>query len=98
MIWSEDEVNALETGLTRYGAHWSLILQDKELAPRFVVGRTQIQLKDKAAVEREKRERHARRYGLNEGDVVGVWAKACLRKRCTQRAVAETVSAAEVAS
>jgi hypothetical protein len=42
--WSKDEVDALAEGLEKYGAHWAAILSDKDLAPRFSFGRTQVQV------------------------------------------------------
>ncbi|KAI8836390.1 hypothetical protein BJ741DRAFT_605306 [Chytriomyces cf. hyalinus JEL632] len=79
--WTTDEILALAEGMQVYGTNWAGLLND----PRFsqpLVNRSQMQCKDKAAVEKEKRVKEA----MKEGRVVtveelGVWRYACDRKR-----------------
>ncbi|KAJ1565318.1 hypothetical protein HK405_012632, partial [Cladochytrium tenue] len=112
--WTPDEVAALELGLRKHGTHWAGILADPELRPRFHASRTQVQLKDKAAVERERHARMAARSAAataaasaavaaaaasvgsagaavaaapgEDPDALGVWGKACWRRRAAEKA------------
>ncbi|KAI8614463.1 hypothetical protein BC830DRAFT_1127240 [Chytriomyces sp. MP71] len=79
--WTDEEILALAEGMQVYGTNWAGLLND----PRFkgpLERRSQMQCKDKAAVEKEKRVKEA----LKEGRIVtieelGVWRYACDRKR-----------------
>ncbi len=54
--WSVEELDALTAGMTKYGARWSTILREYgEEGKGLIKGRSQVQLKDKARVEKNRR-------------------------------------------
>ena len=53
--WTDDEVNALEEGLKRFGRQWAMILS--HYRRRFHAVRTAVDLKDKARNEKRRRQR-----------------------------------------
>ncbi|KAJ3204528.1 hypothetical protein HDU82_005776 [Entophlyctis luteolus] len=79
--WTPAEVSALEAGMHQYGTNWAGLLNDAHIGPA-LARRTQMQCKDKAAVEKERRVKRALREGCVVGvHELGVWRYACDRKR-----------------
>ncbi|KAJ3119273.1 hypothetical protein HK100_000386 [Physocladia obscura] len=79
--WTPPELAALEAGMLRYGTNWAGLLADPDFS-HALSSRTQMQCKDKAAVEKEKRMKEARRAGrMLSVEELGVWRYACDRKR-----------------
>ncbi|KAJ3099782.1 hypothetical protein HDU97_002760 [Phlyctochytrium planicorne] len=80
--WDISELEALEEGMKVHGTHWAGLLSDAAFKDR-LAGRGQMQLKDKAATEKERRIKTSRRiYGRDPTDEeLGVWRFACDRKR-----------------
>ncbi|KAJ3114792.1 hypothetical protein HDU96_001681 [Phlyctochytrium bullatum] len=80
--WEPDELLALEEGMKVHGTHWAGLLSDPKFKER-LKDRGQMQLKDKAATEKERRIREARKtHGRDPTDEeLGIWRVACDRKR-----------------
>ncbi|KAJ3217460.1 hypothetical protein HDU67_007930 [Dinochytrium kinnereticum] len=80
--WEQDELLALEEGMKVHGTHWAGLLSDPLFKDR-LKDRGQMQLKDKAATEKERRVRAARKmFGRDPSDEeLGIWRVACDRKR-----------------
>ncbi|CAG8561227.1 43454_t:CDS:2 [Gigaspora margarita] len=66
--WSNDEIQALEDGMREYGTHWAQILEKHGTSNGPLKNRTQVQLKDKARNEKQRR--------MKAGMDVGVFAQA----------------------
>ncbi|CAG8534992.1 15917_t:CDS:2 [Racocetra fulgida] len=66
--WSNEELQALEDGMREYGTHWVQILEKHGSSSGPLRNRTQIQLKDKARNEKQRR--------MKAGMDVGVFAQA----------------------
>ncbi|KAJ3013505.1 UNVERIFIED_CONTAM: hypothetical protein HDU68_000645 [Siphonaria sp. JEL0065] len=85
MKWTDDEVLALGEGMMKYGTNWAGLLGDPLYKSR-LENRSQMQCKDKAAVEKEKRVKEAVKMGrVPSMDDLGVWRYACDRKRTLQK-------------
>src|SRR2546425_1275688 len=63
--WSQEELDALEEGMKKFGTNWILILN---MDSGLLNNRTNVQLKDKARNEKRRRER--------EGIPLGVFERA----------------------
>ncbi|KXS18869.1 hypothetical protein M427DRAFT_178025 [Gonapodya prolifera JEL478] len=68
-MWTQVEVDALERGLAKYGCGWREILYDIELGD-ILVNRSNVQLKDKARSEKERR--------IRNREALGVWEVASM--------------------
>lgn len=55
--WTDEEVDALDRGMCIFGRKWSKILRADEESERILCNRSKVDLKDKARVERRRRER-----------------------------------------
>ncbi|CAG8820644.1 5389_t:CDS:1, partial [Racocetra persica] len=66
--WTNEELQALEDGMREYGTHWVQILEKHGSSSGPLRNRTQIQLKDKARNEKQRR--------MKAGMDVGVFAQA----------------------
>ncbi|KAJ3341658.1 hypothetical protein HDU83_006509 [Entophlyctis luteolus] len=92
--WTPAEVSALEAGMFQYGTNWAGLLSDARIGPA-LAGRTQMQCKDKAAVEKERRVKRALREGRVVGvHELGVWRYACDRKRAFANVAPPAMTAA----
>ncbi|CAG8670718.1 7887_t:CDS:2, partial [Dentiscutata heterogama] len=66
--WTSEELQALEDGMREYGTHWVRILEKHGTSNGPLRNRTQVQLKDKARNEKQRR--------MKAGMDVGVFAQA----------------------
>ncbi|CAG8734552.1 16451_t:CDS:2 [Dentiscutata erythropus] len=66
--WTSEELQALEDGMREYGTHWVRILEKHGTSNGPLKNRTQVQLKDKARNEKQRR--------MKAGMDVGVFAQA----------------------
>ncbi|KAJ3410086.1 Fungalysin/Thermolysin Extracellular metalloproteinase 5 [Chytridiales sp. JEL 0842] len=84
--WTPLELATLEAGMLKHGTHWSHLLSDPEFAD-VLKNRSQMQCKDKAAVERE---RIVKLFLKEQGrepreEELGVWRWGCVRGRVKGR-------------
>ncbi|KAF0509109.1 myb DNA binding protein [Gigaspora margarita] len=66
--WSNEEIQALEDGMREFGTHWARILEKHGTSNGPLKHRSQVQLKDKARNEKQRR--------MKAGMDVGVFAQA----------------------
>ncbi|CAG8579215.1 7700_t:CDS:2 [Gigaspora rosea] len=66
--WNTSELQALEDGMKEFGTHWARILEKHGTSNGPLSNRTQVQLKDKARNEKQRR--------MKAGMDVGVFAQA----------------------
>ncbi|CAG8508312.1 7526_t:CDS:2 [Cetraspora pellucida] len=66
--WTNEELQALEDGMREYGTHWARILEKHGSSSGPLKNRTQVQLKDKARNEKQRR--------MKAGIDVGVFVQA----------------------